>query len=132
ASTSNGLNDFLIKLSNNGTIIWNKVFTGIINGQGQNGSYLAGPIVTIDGGSIYYTTSSVNGTGGGGYSIATLKYNSFGDSQWVAVFNGGGISATANSPSSIKLDIYGNIYVCGLGNYPITGDDFVTIKYSST
>jgi hypothetical protein len=67
---------------------------------------------------------------GGGYSIATLKYTSAGDSQWVKVFNGGGVAATANAPSSVKLDRYGNVYVCGSGYYQTTADDFVTIRYS--
>ncbi len=37
-----------------------------------------------------------------------------------------------NLPGAIKLDKYGNIYVCGTGYYQTTGNDFLTIKYSPT
>jgi hypothetical protein len=127
-----GLNEYLIKLSNNGTIVWNRVFTGIINGE-QGGCYISvGPVITNDNNSVCFAANCDNGTGGGGFSIATIKYSSFGDSEWVKVFNGGGVAATSNIPASIKLDKYNNIYVCGSGYYQSTGDDYVTIKYSPT
>jgi hypothetical protein len=118
------IHDYLLKLNNGGVIQWNRMSTGI-----SNGGYMAGPVVSMDGGSIYYITMLVNGTGGGGYSLATLKYNSAGDSQWINMFYGG-VPGTGNFPGNIKLDRYSNVYVCGTGNYPTTGDDFVTIKYT--
>lgn len=111
AIPTSSLNDYLLKLTNSGVILWNKVFTGIVTGQGQNDGAPIGPVISSDGSSIYYSTMTVNGTGGGGSSIATIKYNSAGDSQWVKVYNGGGVPATANRISGIRLDKNDNIYI---------------------
>ncbi len=127
-----GLNDYLLKINNEGEILWNRIFTGIVSGQGRNDGIPLGPVVSSTGNSIYYLTRSDNGTGGGGYAIVTLKYNSNGDSQWVKVYNGGGIPATVNFPGDIKLDKNDDIYICGSGYFQTTGSDFVTIKYTPT
>lgn len=119
--------NFLLKASNGGVVQWPRLFTGY-----SNGGYMAGPVVSSDGNSIYYITMKENGTGGGGYALATIKYNSLGDSQWVKMFNGGGVPGTANFPGNINLDKYGNIYVCGSGYFQTTGSDFVTVKYTPT
>ena len=130
SNTSGLFRDYLVKLTNGGIILWNKIFNGIIGGLGGRVSGIPqGPVISLDGSSIYYTTEAANGLGGSARSIATIKYNSSGDSQWVSVFNGGGIYGTANSPASIKLDRYDNIYICGVAYYQNTGDDFATIKY---
>ena len=81
-----------------------------------------------DGNSIYYVTECSNGTGGGGYDIVTLKYDSVGDSIWVRTY-GGGVDGTQNVASSLKLDRFGNCYIIGTGNYITSGDDYVTLKY---
>jgi hypothetical protein len=125
-----GLNDYLLKINNEGTILWNKIFTGIVSGQGRNTGTPKGPVISSDGSCIYYSTMSANGMGGGSYSIATIKYNSMGDSHWVKVYNGGNIPG-ANFLGSIKLDRSNNIYVCGSGYFSVTGDDFATIKYTA-
>lgn len=125
-----GNNNFLFKLNINLNLQWYKIFTGIVSGQGRNDGVPIGPKVSSDGNSIYYLSRSSNGTGGGGYSIVTLKYNSVGDSQWVKIFNGGGVAGMANSPSSIKLDLNNNIYACGTGYYSATKYDFAAIKYT--
>jgi hypothetical protein len=117
---------YLLRVTNAGSILWSRIYPVPI----ANGGAFRGPVVSRDGSSIYYTISGANGLGGGGYSIFTLKYNSTGDTQWVRVFGGGGVYGTANGPGAIKLDKHDNIYICGGGNYPTTGDDFVTIKYT--
>jgi hypothetical protein len=123
--------DYLLKLTNSGTILWNRIFNGII-GIGEVSGIPKGPVVSSDGSSIYYTTEAVNGLGGGGRSVATIKYNSNGDSQWVGVYNGGGIYGTANSPGNISLDKFNNIYICAGGYYQTTGADIALIKYNSS
>ena len=123
-----GLNNYLLKLSNNGSMVWNRVFKGILNGEGRNTDIPKGPVISSDGNSIYFSTMSANGLGGGSYSVATVKYNSSGDSQWVRVYGGGGIPG-ANRVSNIKLDKLDNVYVCGSGHFQITGDDAVIVKY---
>ena len=124
-------NDALLKMLNNGQVLWNRLITGIINGQQGGCEYSAGPVISYDGNSIYYITNCYNGTGGGGYSLATIKYDAAGDSQWVQTYSGG-VPATDNQPSSIKLDKYGNVYVCGGGVFQTTGYDFVTLRYNPT
>jgi hypothetical protein len=129
-NTSSLFRDCLLKLTNSGTILWSRVFSGIVGGLGGRVSGIPrGPVISSDGNSIYYTTEAANTMGGGNRSVATIKYNSAGDSQWVAVFNGGGVPG-GNTPSSIKLDRYNNIYVCGAGFYSGSGSDFATIKYT--
>jgi hypothetical protein len=116
-----------LKLGNNGAVIWTRVFAGIINGQQGLGGTPIGPVVTYDGSSIYYTTDIY--AGAGIHSIATLKYTASGDSAWIRAYNGGHFGGL-NVPGDVKLDNFGNIYVCGLGNYQTTGDDIVTFKYN--
>jgi hypothetical protein len=117
--------NYLLKMNNGGTILWSRLYPVYVN----NG-LVAGPVVSRDGSSVYYSLQGANGMGGGGYSVFTLKYNPVGDTQWVRVFGGGGVYGTANRVGNIKLDRYDNIYVAGTGNYQTTGDDFATIKYS--
>jgi hypothetical protein len=125
-----GYHNYLLKMSNGGNIIWNKVFTGI--NDGQAGTITKGPVISYDGNSIYYTTSSgLNNGSQYRVDIVTLKYNSLGDSQWVRLYQGSGQqTGSSNGPSGVKLDRYDNIYICGLSNNQTTGDDFVTIKYT--
>jgi hypothetical protein len=127
-------NDYLLKVNQTGTIQWSKIFSGVQNGQGWNDGLPVGPIVSSDGNSIYYSTRTMNDTAIGGwrYDIATLKYNSNGVQQWIKLYSGGGLPGTANYPGNIKLDSNNNIYLCGTGNYPTTGDDCITLKYAPT
>jgi hypothetical protein len=118
----------LIMLGPSGTIQWASIYKGI--GGNSICEYPTGISVSRDGSSIYYTTFCANGTGGGGYSIVTLKYNSLGDSVWTRSYSGG-VATTQNAPAVLKLDKLGNCYVAGHANYQTFGDDYVVIKYLS-
>ncbi len=120
-------NNILVKLNSSGVIQWAKIYTGILSGQGRC-QYPGGIAAAPDGSSVFYTTFCENGTGGGGYDIVTLKYNSIGDTQWVKRY-WGGVSGTQNYPSKIILDKTNNIYITGYAYYSSNGDDYVTIKY---
>mgnify|MGYP000884350588 FL=1 len=120
-------NNILVKLNSSGAIQWAKIFTGILSGEGRC-QYPGGIVTTPDGNSIYYTTFCANGTGGGGYDIVTLKYNSIGDTQWVKRY-WGGVPGTINEPSCIKLDKHYNIYVTGAANYNNANTNITTIRY---
>jgi len=124
---SNLFNNTLLKINSAGTLQWSRIFVGIIGGQGHCVSP-GGLVLMPDGNSIYYVTECSNGTGGGGYDIVTLKYDSVGDSIWVRTY-GGGVDGTQNVASSLKLDRFGNCYIIGTGNYITSGDDYVTLKY---
>ena len=119
-------NNILLKLNSNGVILWVKVFTGVLNGNGQCESQPKGLAVSSDGNSIYYTTSCYGNPTL--TDIVTLKYTSLGDSVWVRSYNGG-VNAAANTPGALKLDKNNDIYITGVANRQTTGDDFVTIKY---
>ncbi|MDZ4712408.1 MAG: T9SS type A sorting domain-containing protein [bacterium] len=59
-----------------------------------------------------------------GVMTVTIKYNSSGDSVWVA-------RRPTSSPASIAIDNLGNVYVTG-GAFEIAGNfNFLTIKYNS-
>jgi hypothetical protein len=127
SSTSDGFYNTLLKLNPQGTVQWARSFAGI-QGSIPGCEFPAGLELGQDNNSIYYTTFCENGTGGGGYDIATLKYNSSGDSVWVRRF-GGGVPATDNKPTSLKIDKFDNIYVTGEVYYPSTGYVGIEIKY---
>jgi len=79
-------------------------------------------------GNVYVTGYSYgNGTG---YDYCTIKYNSSGVQQWVAIYNG-----PANYHDyaySIALDGSGNVYVTGYSYGNVAGYDYCTIKYNSS
>jgi len=77
-----------------------------------------------DSGNVYVTGFS---TGvGSAYDYATVKYNSAGQQQWLARYNGPG--STYDAPYAIAIDGSANAYVTGYGG---TSHDYTTIKYSS-
>jgi hypothetical protein len=123
-------NNTLVKFNSNGQLQWYRIFTGIVSGNGRCG--IPGGILSNSSGTeVYFGTSVVSPMGG--WDIATLKFNSAGDSQWVKTFRGGPVGIPAAPiPSGMKMDIYGYVYICGGANFAGTGDDYVTIKYSSS
>lgn len=76
-------------------------------------------------GNVYVTGSSWGAPGD--YDFATVKYNTNGELQWAARYGGEG----QDLASAIAIDDSGNVYVTGTGRSDATGDDFVTLKYSS-
>ena len=97
------------------------------NGPG-NGEDDATAIV-VDGKGNVYVTGSSQGSGTG-YDFATIKYDSNGQKQWVARYNG-----PANLDDFAKaavVDGAGNVYVTGSSTGAGSGLDCVTIKYDFT
>ena len=121
-------NNTLLKINKSGTMQWTRVFTGILNGEGRCGAP-AGIALSTNGNALYYTTPRYNGTS---YDIVTLKYNSIGDTEWVRCYAGGLNFDQSASPSDIKPDINGNVYIVGSAYFEGSGIDYVTIKYDSS
>jgi uncharacterized delta-60 repeat protein len=93
------------------------------------GSYIdQATAIAVDGsGNVYVTGASTSGTGGLDY--ATIKYNSAGQQQWVAYYDGPG--DLDDVPTSIAVDGSSNVYVTG-GSYGSESSlDYATIKYNS-
>ena len=84
--------------------------------------------ITLDSSANVYVTGYSYGVGDMGVDYATIKYNSAGQEQWVARYNGG--TRSDDYATAIAVDSSGNVYVTGdsLG----VGDlnpDYATIKY---
>jgi len=77
-------------------------------------------------GFIYVTGYSESANG---YDFLTIKYDTLGNEQWTARYNGPGDGD--DYPVEIVLDSIGNIYVTGSSMSKDTYFDYVTIKYDN-
>ncbi len=112
-----------IKYNSSGVQQWVKRYNGPETGDDFARS------LAVDGSGNVYVTGQSAGSGTEGYDYATIKYNSLGDEQWVARYNGPGTSD--DSASSLAVDGSGNVYVTGTSPGSETGGDYATIKYNS-
>jgi hypothetical protein len=84
--------------------------------------------IAVDGTGVYVT-----GAGGGsalGQDYTTIKYNSAGEEQWIASYDGPGDSD--DYAIAIVTDGSGNAYVTGASVGIGTGYDYATVKYDMT
>jgi hypothetical protein len=84
--------------------------------------------IALDRSGNIYATGFSDG-GGTGYDYATIKYNSAGQKEWVARYNGPGNDG--DLAQAIAVDDSGNVYVTGFSVGSGTGFDYATIKYNS-
>jgi hypothetical protein len=78
-------------------------------------------------GNLYVTGASSSNQGGLDY--ATIKYNSAGQQQWVARYNGP--ASSEDEATAIAVDGSGNVYVTGFSLDANTYFDYATIKYNA-
>jgi Beta-propeller repeat len=97
------------------------------NGPGNSNDYALH--VVVDASSNIYVTGVSTGSGTGP-DYATIKYNSSGQQQWVARYNGP--ANAGDYASAIAIDGSGNVYVTGSSTGSGTGYDYATIKYNAS
>jgi uncharacterized delta-60 repeat protein len=85
-------------------------------------------VISDASGNVYVTGSSTGS--GSNLDYATVKYNSLGQEQWAARYNGpGNFIDIANA---IAVDASGNVYVTGVSTGTTSFSDYATIKYNSS
>jgi len=114
-----------VKYNGNGEELWRATF----NGPSQFHEAIPNSVKVDNWGNVY-----VAGTGLGewsGYDYVVIKYNSLGEEQWVARYDG--LIYQYDEAIAIALDSLGNVYITGKseaeGTFPYNYD-FVTIKYN--
>ncbi|MDQ3022607.1 MAG: SBBP repeat-containing protein [Bacteroidota bacterium] len=109
-----GYNMTTIKYNTYGDTLWKASY--------HNGLNDIAFAITFDKSGNVYVTGESDGNGTSD-DYATVKYNSFGQQQWVKRYDYSG--QFADIASKIAVDNAGNLYVTGSSNR-----DFLTIKYS--
>ncbi len=104
------------------TAQWTSVYNGVSSDTDQVAA------IAVDNSGNVYVTGFSKGSGTG-KDIATIKYNSEGQQQWVARYNYS-IANGNDVPTAIAFDNSGNVYVTGQSEGSGTFSDIITIKYS--
>jgi len=122
SAVSGGPPDYVtIKYNSAGQQQWLADFSG-----GNNTANFASAIALDSSGNVYVTGM---GCGYGNDSdYATVKYNSAGEQQWVARYDGPGHNL--DTAMAIAVDPSGNVYVTGRSTGSGTDYDCATVKYS--
>jgi len=111
-----------IKYNSAGAVQWVARYSG----PGVGSDACNSIAVDVDG-NVYVAGSSY---GIGTYlDFTTIKYNSAGTQQWIAVYDGPGVSG--DEARSLALDDNGNVYVTGYSDGNGTAYDYVTAKYDA-
>jgi uncharacterized delta-60 repeat protein len=122
-STFSGYDYVTIKYSPSGTVLWQARYNGPANsGDGPNAAAVDAQ------GNVYVTGTSCGAPTLPDY--ATLKYNSSGEEEWVARFDGP--AHEADVATALAVDRAGNVIVTGYSYGLGTSKDYVTIRYSPT
>ncbi len=112
-----------VKYNSVGDSLWNQNY-----GRPGYEYHLTQSLAVDDIGNAYITGTCGIGTNRGYEDYVTIKYNTDGAEQWVAIYDGGG----DDEAHSIALDAGRNVYVTGWGTGAWPGGyDYITIKYNS-
>ena len=120
-TTGSNLDYVTIKYNSTGVQQWLKRYNG-------PGNSTDSPVaLALDGsGNIFVTGYSIGV--GTTYDIATIKYNSLGDTLWTRRYDFGPGGNRDDRPSGMVLDNFGSVYVTGSSSSS-TFNDYVTLKY---
>jgi hypothetical protein len=110
-----------MKYNNSGQQQWVARYNGAANSDDR----ATGIAVDLSG-NVYVT----GGSGFPSRDYATIKYDSLGQQQWVARYNGPGNADDA--AVAIAVDNLGSVYVTGNSVGSGTGADYATIKYDNS
>jgi uncharacterized delta-60 repeat protein len=122
SSVSGGPPDYVtIKYNSAGEQQWIADFSG-----GNNTANFANAIALDDSGNVYVT--GIGWGYGDDSDYATVKYNSSGEQQWVARYDGPGHNL--DTAMAIAVDPSGNVYVTGRSTGSDASYDCATVKYS--
>ena len=100
----------------------------VVRYNGGNGNDYASAIAVDGSGNVYVTGESLGQ--GTGIDYATIKYNSAGQQQWVARYNGP--ASADDNATAIAIDGSGNVYVTGASSIDAGSNyDYLTVKYDS-
>ena len=112
----------VVKYNSSGSEQW------VARYNGPSDSYdISTDIITDISGNVYVTGYSFDNVSLEDY--ATIKYNSYGEQQWVSKFNGA--SGKFDIANSITTDNAGNVFVTGYSFDVNSSEDYATIKYNS-
>ncbi|MFN8288297.1 MAG: SBBP repeat-containing protein [Chitinophagales bacterium] len=124
-TTSNGNHDYLtVKLNSSGDTLWTRTYNGTNNSEDEVKA------IAVDGSGNVYVTGYASGTFGDDY--VTIKYNSSGAQQWVAIYNSA--FNEDDVANDVAVDGNGNVYVTGASaqDADALNNDYATVKYNSS
>jgi hypothetical protein len=120
----NGLDYLTTKYNSNGQEQWSATYNSAPGNSPDQARAVA-----VDGSGNVYVTGVSSTNAGFNFDYATVKYNSAGQEQWVARYNGPGNDL--DSAYAIAVDTAGNVYVTGESYGAGSTSDYATIKYDS-
>src|SRR6266853_4651107 len=94
--------------------------------NGPGNGYDRAKAIAVDSSGNVYVTGVTDGSGSPDY--ATVKYNSAGQQQWVARYNGP--DNRDDQANAMAIDPSGNVYVTGVSQTADSSSDWATIKYN--
>lgn len=121
--TGEGKNYVTIKYTSAGSLDWKSSY----NGPGLNDDDVPAAIAVDENGNVYITGGSAGEAGNLWADFATIKYNPFGDTLWIARFGG----SSNDKATDLAIDEDGCVYVTGYADAGMPQRyNYATIKYT--